>query len=722
MRYDDISVPENYLADTPFNMDQFIEQVRLYQPELDLRDQWIRSGHRIADRYKGWISSYRLLGSYSSRHGRARVEALLIKPHPLLPLGETEAPALEFIREYQTENRVDAVFAALMSTTDESWRFIFAADTARGGIFLPRDLTSYIAARALKNYLKKSCSLSDAALDGYFSGSRLLYDDTAIKNKAKQVDEALEKVKVCDISAGTGSLLAVMGEKIASVRSDVSKYLRYGVKSEKEIFLSHYAENSLYATDLDAGALEILKLCSVKAYGKRVPDEHVVYGSILTEELFAGEKFDIIVTNPPHMRQEEFSPIKDSFIQSRVFHKSADLYCYYVPRAMELLNGNGCAGIIISNRWMRSEYGAPLRAYLAESGLTDILDYGNIPPTKELVTPLSALVVGGAAEAGKTIRVTAITDSDFDDISGVAENESFLFPRKNLSQAPWVFESDNGGIMQKITSIGIPLEQYVCGGIHRGILTGLNGAFVVDEETARDFISRDAKSKELLRPFAAGRNVKRYAAPSIKKYLIYIPKGFTDKRRGEAAPNEWFLAGYPVIAEHLQKFREPACARRDKGDYWWELRSCNYYDAFERVKIISPAIVKRISATMDTSGVFSNDKTSIIESDDYYLLGVLNSRLMDFYARRITTALLNEHFELKPANLASLPIKKISETNSFQTKLRDTIAENAKKLSEAYGARDERSDWTAAAERAINRAVYRLYKLTPKEVNLVENN
>lgn len=722
MRPDNASVLENYLAITPFDLNQFMEQVKERIPELNEGDQWIRSGHRIDGKYKDIISSYRLLGSHTPEHGRSRAEVLLIKPQPLSRLIKDDAPALEFIREYMAENKIDAVFAAVVSASNDAWRFIFCADTARGSVALPPDLISYTAACVIKKYLKMSCSLSDAALDGYFSSSCFLYDDTAIREKAKRIDEALANVRACDISAGTGALLRAAGEKIASIRCDMGKYLGPGTEQDKGAFLAHFAVNSLYATDLDAGALEILKLCSPKSYGVRVPDEHVVYGSVLTEELFAGRQFDIIITNPPHMRQEEFSSIKQSFAGSAVFHKNADLYCYYIERAVSMLNARGCAGIITSNRWLRSEYGAPLRYFLAGKAVTDIVDYGNIPAAKELATPLSVLTVAGTGAAGGEIRVTSPSDPEFDDISDIAEIESFLFRAEALNDAPWVFEADACGIMRKISGAGVPLAEYVDGAIYRGILTGLNEAFVVDEETARELAGRDGKSGALLRPFAAGRDIKRYKPPRVRKYLIFIPRGFTDERRGGAAAEEWFAANYPAIAGHLQRFKEKAEARRDKGNYWWELRSCNYYDIFGQEKIISPSIVKRVSATIDASGVFSNDKTSVIASGDYYLLGLLNSRLMDFYARRICSVLLNEHFELKPANLAALPIRKISGTNSFQTKLKDQVVANAKKLSELCAGGHGGNEQAATAERALNRAVCKLYKLSPKEIHFIENN
>lgn len=723
LRFRNVSIQENYLVDAPFDTSLFLEKIGAYLPQLDERDHWIRSGGRISDKYKDIISSYRLLGSYCPA-GRARAEALLIKPQPLLTLGETEPPVLKFIRDYQTENRVDLIFTALLSAADETWRFILTSDNAKTAVPLPSDLISYMVDNTLKKYLKKHCVLSDAALNGYFSSNCLLYDDTAIKEKAPQIDEALANIEICDISSGDGTLLGAVGGKIASIRDDMSKYIDTPKKRSKAGFLARFAFSSLHATDLDAGALELLKLYANKRYGEPIPREHAVYGSVLTEELFNGKKFDLIISNPPHMRHEEFSAVKDAFSCYRVFHKNADLYCYYIERALSMLKEGGCAGIITSNRWMRSEYGAPLRAFLSQNNVADILDYGNIPAAKEIAMPLSAVTIINGGRTRDGIRITAVEDKNFDNIAELTENNSYRLKPEILGEKPWIFEEDSSAaIMHKMSLAGIPLGKYAGGRVYRGVLTGLNEAFAIDEATAEELKQLDAGSAELLRPFAGGRNIKRYAKPLIKKYLIFIPRGLTDKKRGETAPWEWLSSSYPAVAGYLKQFEKEAAARRDKGDYWWELRSCKYYDAFEHCKIISRTIVKRISATIDEGGIFSNDKTTIIGAEDYYLLGLLNSRLMDFYARRTSTALLNDHYELKPVSLAALPVKKISETNHFQTALRDIITENAKKLLALKEMKEEeRADESAKAERAVNKAVYRLYKLTPKEISIVENN
>jgi hypothetical protein len=100
---------------------------------------------------------------------------------------------------------------------------------------------------------------------------------------------------------------------------------------------------------------------------------------------------------------------------------------------------------------------------------------------------------------------------------------------------------------------------------------------------------------------------------------------------------------------------------------------------------------------------------------------------MDFYFRHTSSSeLLNGYYELKPADLSALPVVKISETNSYNTRLRDTIAEGAKKLMQlntipADTRTDESNEIIQKTEREINAAVCHLYKLTHDEIVMIEN-
>ena len=169
------------------------------------------------------------------------------------------------------------------------------------------------------------------------------------------------------------------------------------------------------------------------------------------------------------------------------------------------------------------------------------------------------------------------------------------------------------------------------GKIYYGIKTGLNEAFVIDGATRELLIAEDPKSAELIKPFLAGRDIKRYEQPRSDKYLILMPRGWTREKSGSAKDAlGWLKKSYPAIANHLLPFAQAAEKRCDKGEHWWELRACDYYPEFERQKLIYAEIAVKGQFTLDDNRSFSDTTTYIIGNDSKYLLGLLNSNLWSF--------------------------------------------------------------------------------------------
>ena len=165
----------------------------------------------------------------------------------------------------------------------------------------------------------------------------------------------------------------------------------------------------------------------------------------------------------------------------------------------------------------------------------------------------------------------------------------------------------------KLKGTGVPLGEFVGGKIYYGIKTGLNEAFVINEATRARLIAEDARSAELIKPFLTGRDIKRYEQPRSGKYLILIPKGWTrEKSGGVGDALAWLKESYPAIANHLLPFAEAAKKRYDKGEYWWELRACDYYDEFEKPKIIYPNICQQPEFALDRIGFNCKHKNALL--------------------------------------------------------------------------------------------------------------
>ena len=89
------------------------------------------------------------------------------------------------------------------------------------------------------------------------------------------------------------------------------------------------------------------------------------------------------------------------------------------------------------------------------------------------------------------------------------------------------------------------IKEYVDGKLYRGVVTGFNKAFVINTETRTDLIAEDPRSAELIKPFLAGRDVKRYQPPGSDRYLFLADTTGGSQTRVNIAPAATgYIPGY----------------------------------------------------------------------------------------------------------------------------------------------------------------------------------
>jgi hypothetical protein len=221
--------------------------------------------------------------------------------------------------------------------------------------------------------------------------------------------------------------------------------------------------------------------------------------------------------------------------------------------------------------------------------------------------------------------VCKIKTLTFSSLEKYVEENLFIVDGKNLSADYWNFQNTSfASIFEKIKINSTPLGEHIGKNIFRGILTGFGQAFIIDEETRSNLIKQDPKSGEVIKPFLTGSEVQRYYIEKKKKYIILTKIGINIKN-------------YPAIFNWLNQFRKELEKRWDKGNYWYELRACDFYDNFEKPKIIYGKITTKPRFSIDDEGYYVNDANFIIPASDYHLLGILNSKLGWFFISNICT-------------------------------------------------------------------------------------
>jgi hypothetical protein len=250
---------------------------------------------------------------------------------------------------------------------------------------------------------------------------------------------------------------------------------------------------------------------------------------------------------------------------------------------------------------------------------------------------------------------------------------------------------------------GITLGEYTDNKIYWGIKTGFNEAFVIDEDKRNQLIAIDKRSSDLIYPFAIGDDIRRYEIREKNRYIILTKIGVEIKK-------------YPVILKHLTLFKEQLEKRYDKGEHWYELRACAYYDKFEKPKIVYPEIAKEPRFTISSDPLIFNNKAFFIPLDDKFLLGYLNSKLAWFYLKKICSVLGDPEkggrLELRTIYMETLPVPKVKAKEAKE------IAQRVEKIL-ALKKKDQTTD-ISALEDEIDQIVYKLYNLTTDEIKIIE--
>ena len=433
--------------------------------------------------------------------------------------------------------------------------------------------------------------------------------------------------------------------------------------------------------------------------------------------------FDVVIGNPPYIRGEKVrgkAALRAAF--GDFYKAAADLYTYFFRRGVDFLAEGGALCFIASNKFMRTEYGGPLRAFLARRAPpVSILDFGRTGTFDATVRPLVLLArKGGGHDSVRAATVRGGGDGAADPGAFLARN-GFALPLARLSAGGWALaRPELLRLRDKIEQAGTPLGEYAKGGMYRGILTGLNAAFVIDSDTRDRLIAEDPKSAGLIKPWLRGRDVRRWRANWGELYAIAIASSanaawpWSGKSEGDAA--EIFKQEYPAVHAHLLPYEKQLKKRQDKGRFFWELRACAYYDKFSESKIIYPEIAKEMRAFLDQGRRITNNKCFIIPSNNAFLLAVLNSKILDFWFR-IFLPCLDDPFdggdmEFRGVFMARAPIP------SARPAVKKRLTALANRVQSARQA-DPAAD-TAPLEAEIDEAVCVLYGLDERDAVLIE--
>jgi hypothetical protein len=422
-------------------------------------------------------------------------------------------------------------------------------------------------------------------------------------------------------------------------------------------------------------------------------------------EVFERGGFDIVVANPPYVRMELFKDQKDELevAYPEVYAGRADLYVYFFARGYDLLKPQGQLSYITSNKWLRAKYGEGLRDYLRQKmKLNTLMDFGDLPVFDAAAYPCILLGEKTAINSHVVHALAVSNVNVLDDLHNAAHDAGKV-DQSSFDREAWqILGIEISRVLSQLNSVSSKLGIYVGQNFYRGIVSGLNEAFVIDFSVRNRLINQDARNAEIIKPFLGGRDIKRWTITDSQRYIIFTYHGIDIER-------------YPIIRQHLEPFRDALERRATSANHqWYELQQpqMGIYPEFDKVKIIYPDIAPNPRFALDDGNGFYHSNTAYsCPIDDYFVLGILNSTCVHFFYNSISSQIRGGYYRFFTQYVSQIPIPKAPD------ELREKIAALARRCLDA--AKDA-PDTLLALEAELNQIVYQAYGLDADDIAVIE--
>ena len=298
-----------------------------------------------------------------------------------------------------------------------------------------------------------------------------------------------------------------------------------------------------------------------------IADRWLLQGDFLLTEL--PEAFDVVIGNPPYVRQEMIPDVLIAEYRSRytTMFDRADLYIPFIERSLRLLCKGGALGFICADRWMKNRYGGPLRALVAkEFHLKVHVDMTDTPAFHSEVVAYPAITIITRERPGVT-RLAYRPEIDSGVLSELATRlVSARLPNEagavrelagvTAGSEPWVLApSDHLALVRRLERDFPTIEEVGCK-VGIGVATGADHAFIglfdaldVEDDRKQPLVmTRDIlngtvewRGFGVINPFAEdGGLVALNDYPRLKRYLEARKDGIASRHCAQKTPANWY--------------------------------------------------------------------------------------------------------------------------------------------------------------------------------------
>lgn len=555
-----------------------------------------------------------------------------------------------------------------------------------GVFYTPKYITQYI----VQNTVGKLCAdkkaemgIVDVDYTDVKQGTHTKTKQARLK-KLEDYREWLLDITICDPACGSGAFLNEALNFLIAEHTLIDEWQSQlaGGSMVYQNIEHAILERNLYGVDINEESVEIAKLSLWLRTAQRHRklnnlNNNIVCGnSLISDKNVAGAKafdfqaafpqvfarggFDVIIGNPPYVRAELLPENHLAYYREhyQVFNSSGDLFSYFYELGLKLLKPNGLFAFI-SNTFDKTAAGETLRQFIGQQKkIVDYVDFTEVQIFEGATTYPVILILANEFVENHVFSYTKIPvqmqkNIEIDNAPRVEVAQS------SLKVESWAFHSILAAkIMEKICQHQTVKAQF--GKCYYGVKTGLNEAFVIDEETKNQLIAENKKSVEIIKPFYEGKDLSKWTNAEIGKYLIATHNGF-----GQYAPID--VNEYPAIKRYLEPFIEQLTKRYDKGITPYNLRNCAYQNLFEQPKIVWSNLQNGNKFSFESGKYYLNAPACFLPSDNLALLCVLNSKIVWQFLSSICVVRSGGYIEVKPQYFEQIPIPEI--TPDFQAAL-----------------------------------------------------
>jgi hypothetical protein len=457
--------------------------------------------------------------------------------------------------------------------------------------------------------------------------------------------------------------------------------------------------------------------------------------------------FDCVIGNPPYIRiqmMKEWAPLEVEIYKEQyaaAHSGNYDIYVVFVEKALSLLNERGQMGFILPHKFFNAQYGEPLRSLLAKGKqLSQVVHFGDQQVFAGATTYTCLLFLDKAgSDECQFIKVDDLTAW-----RATGEATEGKIPAASITAAEWNFAVGKGAaLFERLSKMPVRLGD-IAARMAQGIRTSANEVYVLDSVSASGNLitahskqlDRDVKlERKAVSLFLQGREIKPYRIlPSGK--VVIIPYGVENGDTKFITEKE-MRARFPKTLAYLlenKAFLENRERGKMRGDNWYAYVYPKNIDVMSASKILVPDIADRASFALDetgkyafTSGYGITFKGDVAESPKY-VLGLLNSKVLDFYLKKVSTTMRGGFFRYFTQFIEQLPICPINFSDPADVARHDrmvTLIEQMLQLHQQQVAASEHDRalyqrQIDATDREIDKLVYELYGLTEEEIKIVE--